>query len=216
MPDDNEILDLSITPASINSGEFDPYTKYASTDDSISEHLNVWNCQLIDPSAPVMNRPAMVDPFVNNDIDWNDRQREMLTLMHEHHGLGLAAPQVGSSYRMFVMTHSHLGDIGVYNPEIVEYSDNLVSWQEGCLSFPLLYLPVKRPEKITVRFTKPDGNTRIEVQMDGKDARVFLHEYDHLQGSLFLDKVSLLKINRAKEQRSKLIKKFKKAQKQLT
>jgi peptide deformylase len=49
--------------------------------------------------------------------------------------------------------------------------------------------------------------------MDGRDARVFLHEYDHLEGKLFLDTVSLLKINRAKEQRAKLLKKFKKAQK---
>lgn len=216
MTDDDEILDLSITPATINSGEFDPYSKYASSDDSISEHMDVWNCELIEPKNPIMNRPALLDPFGATDVDWVVRQQEMLTLMHEHHGLGLAAPQVGSSYRMFVMTHTHLGDIGVYNPEIVEYSDNQVTWQEGCLSFPLLYLPVKRAEEITVRFTKPDGDTRIEVRMDGRDARVFLHEYDHLQGNLFLDKVSLLKINRAKEQRSKLIKKFKKAQKQLT
>jgi peptide deformylase len=77
----------------------------------------------------------------------------------------------------------------------------------------LLYLGIKRPAGITVRYTKADGQTRIEVRMDGRDARVFLHEYDHLEGKLFLDTVSLLKINRAKEQRAKLLKKFKKAQK---
>ena len=93
-------------------------------------------------------------------------------------------------------------------------SDTQVTWQEGCLSFPMLFLSVQRPEEITVRYTKADGDTRIEVRMDGRDARIFLHEYDHLQGTVFLDHVSLLKLNRAKEQRKKLFKKFRKAQKQ--
>ena len=214
MADDDEILDLSVTPATINSGVFDPYSRYASSDESISEHMDVWNVEFVTPNHPVMNRPADIDPFTSKDVDWSEREQELIAYMNMNHGLGLAAPQIGSGYRMFVMKHSHLGDIGVYNPEIVAYSDNEVLWQEGCLSFPLLYLSVKRPAEITVRYTKPDGETRIEVRMDGRDARVFLHEYDHLQGNLFLDKVSLLKINRAKEQRAKLLKKFRKAQKQ--
>ena len=214
MADDDEILDLSVTPATINSGVFDPYSRYASSDESISEHMDVWNVEFVTPNHPVMNRPADIDPFTAKDVDWSEREQELIAYMNMNHGLGLAAPQIGSGYRMFVMKHSHLGDIGVYNPEIVAYSDDEVLWQEGCLSFPLLYLSVKRPAEITVRYTKPDGETRIEVRMDGRDARVFLHEYDHLQGNLFLDKVSLLKINRAKEQRAKLLKKFRKAQKQ--
>jgi len=211
---DEELLDLSVTPGQIASGQFNPYDKYVSTDSGISEHMDIWNVEFVQPSHPVMNRPANVDPFMAKDVDWSEREQELIAYMNMNHGLGLAAPQIGSSYRMFVMKHSHLGDIGVYNPEIVAYSDTEVLWQEGCLSFPLLYLSVKRPAEITVRYTKPDGETRIEVRMDGRDARVFLHEYDHLEGKLFLDKVSLLKINRAKEQRRKLMKKFNKAQKQ--
>jgi len=208
-----QMLDLSVTPGQINTGEFNPYDKYVSTDTSISEHVDYWNVEFVEPSHPIMNRPAKVNPFSAKDVDWKDREQELIALMNINHGLGLAAPQIGSSYRMFVMKHSHLGDIGIYNPEIVNYSDKEVTWQEGCLSFPLLFLGVKRPEEITVRYTKSDGDTRIEVMMDGRDARVFLHEYDHLEGKLFLDYASLLKINRAKEQRRKLIKKFKKAQK---
>jgi len=213
MPDDNEILDLSITPASIDSGAFNPYTRYATTDESLSEHMDVWNVEFVAPSHPVMNRPAVMDPFGASDVDWAEREQELIAYMNMNHGLGLAAPQIGSGYRMFVMKHEHLGDIGIYNPEIVSVTDDEVMWQEGCLSFPLLYLGIKRPAGITVRYTKADGQTRIEVRMDGRDARVFLHEYDHLEGKLFLDTVSLLKINRAKEQRAKLLKKFKKAQK---
>lgn len=211
---EEEFLDLSVTPGQIASGQFNPYDKYVSSDSGISEHMDIWNVEFVQPSHPVMNRPANVDPFTAKDVDWREREQELIAYMNMNHGLGLAAPQIGSSYRMFVMKHSHLGDIGVYNPEIVEYSDTEVLWQEGCLSFPLLYLGIKRPAEITVRFTKPDGETRIEVRMDGRDARVFLHEYDHLEGKMFLDKVSLLKINRAKEQQRKLMKKFKKAQKQ--
>jgi len=211
---DEELLDLSVTPGQIASGQFNPYDKYVSTDSGISEHMDIWNVEFVQPSHPVMNRPANVDPFTAKDVDWREREQELIAYMNMNHGLGLAAPQIGSSYRMFVMKHEHLGDIGVYNPEIVEYSDTEVLWQEGCLSFPLLYLGIKRPSEITVQYTKPDGETRIEVRMDGRDARVFLHEYDHLEGKMFLDKVSLLKINRAKEQQRKLLKKFKKAQKQ--
>ena len=211
---EEEFLDLSVTPGQIASGQFNPYDKYVSSDSSISEHLDIWNVEFVQPNHPVMNRPANVDPFTAKDVNWREREQELIAYMNMNHGLGLAAPQIGSSYRMFVMKQSHLGDIGVYNPEIVEYSDTEVLWQEGCLSFPLLYLGIKRPSEITVRYTKPDGETRIEVMMDGRDARVFLHEYDHLEGKMFLDKVSLLKINRAKEQQRKLMKKFKKAQKQ--
>jgi len=198
-----------ITPATIDTGDFDPY----SPDSNNINHSNNWICNLIEPSSSVMNTPANIDPFADTSIDWYDRERKMLSLMHDNHGLGLSAPQIGDASNMFVMTHSDMGDIGVYNPEIIEYSDTEVMWQEGCLSFPLLYLSVKRPENITVKYTKADGSTQVEQKMAGRDARVFLHEYDHLQGILFLDKVSLLKINRAKEQRNKLLKKFKKAQK---
>lgn len=210
---EDDILDLSVTASQINTGEFNPYDKYVSTDSSLAEHVDYWDAKLVEPKHRVMNRPANVDPFYNKEIDWRHREQDLIALMNINHGLGLAAPQIGSGCSMFVMKHSHLGDIGIYNPEIVKYSDEQVTWQEGCLSFPMLFLNVKRPEEITVRYTKSDGDTRIEVKMDGRDARIFLHEYDHLQGILFLDKVSLLKINRAKEQRNKLLKKFKRAQK---
>jgi peptide deformylase len=109
---------------------------------------------------------------------------------------------------MFVMTHSVLGDIGVYKPEILEFSDQQIDIEEGCLTFPLLYVCITRPGKIKVRYYKNDGATQVETWMDGMDARCFLHEYDHLQGKLYIDELSDFKLKRAKEKRDKYLKKL--------
>lgn len=187
---------------------YDPYSKYASsTDISTSFIVEDWECQLVDPKHPALHTVASIDPF-SGDINWEEREKEMLKLMHDNLGIGLAAPQVGSSYNMFVMHHSVMGDIGVYKPEIVEKSEETANIEEGCLTFPLLYIHITRPAKIKVRYYKTDGETQVETWMDGMDARCFLHEYEHLQGELFLDLVSELKLRRAHEKREKLFKKL--------
>lgn len=187
---------------------FNPYDKYASST-SISLGTTLiedWQCELVEPKHPVLKKRATVDPF-SGDVDWVQREREMCELMQNRFGIGLAAPQVGSSYRMFVMNHSHLGEIGVYNPEILE-TEGTTTMEEGCLSFPLLFMHITRPERIKVRFTKTDGETIVETWMDGMDARCFLHEYDHLQGKLFVDDVSDFKLRRAWKKQEKTLKKL--------
>ena len=194
--------------------QFDPYSKYASSDNiSLGEFLvEDWKCELVEPKHPVLNKRATIDPF-SSDVDWEKREREMCELMQNRFGIGLAAPQVGSSYRMFVMNHSHLGEIGIYNPEILE-TENPIVMEEGCLSFPLLFMKVTRPERIKVRFTKTDGETVVETWMDGMDARCFLHEYDHLEGNLFVDLVSDFKLRRAMDQQEKRLRKLQRQLKQ--
>jgi len=195
------------------SKTFDPYDKYASTSDvSLSFIVEDWKCEMVEPKHPALHRPATTDPF-GGDIDWAKREEQMWELMHDRLGIGLASPQIGSSYNMFVMNHSVLGDIGVFKPEILEASDETVCIEEGCLTFPLLYLHVTRPEKVKVRYTKSDGETIVETWMDGMDARCFQHEFEHLQGELFLDRVSDMKLQRAYKKREKL---FKKLEKQLS
>jgi peptide deformylase len=188
--------------------QYDPYTKYASSSDvSLGDFLTEdWLCQLVEPNHPALHKSASTEPF-SGSIDWAEREQEMFALMHANLGVGLAAPQVGSSYNMFVMRHSFLGDIGVYKPEIVE-TENEVDIEEGCLTWPLLYIHIKRPAKVKVRFYKNDGETQVEMWMDGIDARCFLHEYDHLQGVNFIDIVSDFKLRRAKEKRDKRFKKI--------
>ncbi len=191
--------------------QYDPYTKYASSSDiSLGDFLTEdWQCQLVEPNHSALHKSASTDPF-SGSIDWAEREKEMFALMHANLGVGLAAPQVGSSYNMFVMRHSFLGDIGVYKPEIVE-TEGEVMFDEGCLTWPLLYIKIKRPAKIKVRFTKTDGETVVETWMDGIDARCFLHEYDHLQGTHFIDLVGEFKLQMAKQKRDKRFKKLERA-----
>ena len=188
--------------------KFNPYDKYASsTEISLGEFLiEDWKCKLVEPRHSALHKRASVDPFSGN-IDWAKREKEMFELMHNNLGVGLSATQVGSSYNMFVMRHSFLGDMGVYKPEILE-TEGEVDIEEGCLTWPLLFIHIKRPAEIKVRFYKNDGETQIEMSMDGIDARCFLHEYDHLQGTNFIDIVSDFKLRRAMEKRDKRFKKL--------
>lgn len=188
--------------------KFNPYDKYASSSDiSLGEFLiEDWKCELVEPRHSALHKRASVDPFSGN-IDWAEREKEMFELMHNNLGVGLSATQVGSSYNMFVMRHSFLGDMGVYKPEILE-TEGEVDIEEGCLTWPLLFIHIKRPAEIKVRFYKNDGETQIEMSMDGIDARCFLHEYDHLQGTNFIDIVSDFKLRRAMEKRDKRFKKL--------
>jgi peptide deformylase len=188
--------------------KFNPYDKYASSSDiSLGEFLiEDWKCELVEPRHPALHKRASVDPF-SGSIDWVEREKEMFKLMHDKLGVGLAAPQVGSSYNMFVMTHSYLGDMGIYKPEILE-TEGEIDIEEGCLTWPLLFIHIKRPAKIKVRFYKNDGQTQVEMWMDGIDARCFLHEYDHLTGTNFIDIVSDFKLRRAMEKRDKRFKKL--------
>ena len=126
--------------------------------------------------------------------------------MQDRFGIGLAAPQLGMGYRMFVMTLSTGENIGVYNPEILEFSEETVGMEEGCLTFPLLYFIVTRPEKVKVSYTLYDGKTEVEGWLEGMDSRCFQHEFEHLQGKLFLDNVSELKLQRAMKKRDKYLK----------
>jgi len=188
--------------------KYDPYHKYSTTSDIVSDIIvDTWKCELVEPKHSALHTKATLDPFAGN-IDWQEREKEMIQLMYDKLGIGLAAPQVGSSYNMFVMNHSILGDIGVYKPKILEYSDEKVGMEEGCLSFPLLYIVLSRPERIKVEYFKNDGETKVQTWMDGRDARCFLHEFDHLQGNLFIDLASELKLRRAYNKREKLFRKI--------
>ena len=126
-------------------------------------------------------------------------------VMKDKFGIGLASPQLGMGYRMFVMTLSTGEDIGVYNPEILEFSEETVGMEEGCLTFPLLYFIVTRPAKVKVRFQTHDQQV-VEDWLDGMDARCFQHEFDHLQGKLYLEYASDLKLKRAIKKRDKQFK----------
>lgn len=147
--------------------------------------------------------------------DWNFRTdgdpselvKEMAKVMFVNGGIGLAAPQCGVQKRIFIMGNPE-ELIACINPKIVAVSDNREVSQEGCLSFPNLWLNVKRPEKVKVTYHTVTGE-EVEAELDGLHARVFLHEFDHLVGITFDQRVSNLGLQMAKERRKKKQKKVK-------
>lgn len=131
---------------------------------------------------------AAVDDEVRQLID------EMLATMYDADGVGLAAPQIGLARRIIVVD-VHEGDVpafGLINPVIVERSDDAERGEEGCLSIPGLKEIVERSARVVVEGLDRDGNPR-RIEATGLLARALQHEVDHLDGILFLDRVSPLK-----------------------
>ncbi len=111
---------------------------------------------------------------------------DMLETMYEAPGLGLAAPQVGVQKRLFVWD-TGTGPRSMVNPELVE-SDGEWVFEEGCLSVPGLSWDITRPKLVHVRGRDLDGN-EISVEADELEARLFLHELDHLDGTLLIERL---------------------------
>lgn len=127
---------------------------------------------------------------------------EMFDTMVKSDGIGLAAPQIGKSIRLFVVR----ADDGIkrvfINPQIIATSQEMCSYEEGCLSIPKYYDDVIRPERVTVQARNENGR-RFTLEADGLLARVIQHEYDHLEGILFIDRI-------APEKKAKVEEKFRK------
>jgi peptide deformylase len=121
---------------------------------------------------------------------------DMAETMYAAPGVGLAAPQIGVSQRVFVVDTAtgddEPSDLRVFvNPEIVEKAGE-VCWQEGCLSFPGVTEEIDRAERVKVRAQDRDGNV-FELEADGLLAIAIQHECDHLDGKLLIDRVGVLK-----------------------
>ena len=120
-------------------------------------------------------------------------------------GIGLAGPQVDSPLRLFVTNVEGDKPRVFINPEIVLTSQELIDIEEGCLSLPRLWLGVIRPESVRVQAWNEKGRP-FTVETDGLLARVILHEYDHLEGILFIDRLKPGKRDRALSQYRRLTK----------
>ncbi len=133
------------------------------------------------------------------DIDNINQLRDNLfdTLKMEG-GIGLAAPQIGILKRAFVMDSNPITEDDesvdifkrlVINPQIVSRSHETIFYSEGCLSIPGIYEEVERPDRINVKYSDESLNP-VEREIEGIEARIFQHEFDHLEGVLFVDRVS--------------------------
>ncbi len=139
------------------------------------------------------------------DENLNDILEEMIETMYLGDGVGLAAPQVGLSLRIFVMDWGE-GPLKVVNPEILEFSEEKVVDEEGCLSLPEIFEDVERSKWVKVRFQDEKGNIHERIFED-YPARIFQHEYDHLEGILFIDRISAARRARLKSKLLELMRK---------
>jgi peptide deformylase len=143
---------------------------------------------LVKHDDPLLTKKCQEFDFTNPPFDPVEFAKEIVSFMHEHQGLGLAANQVGVPYRIFAM-RGHPENFVCFNPKIASISEQTIVLEEGCLTFPGLLVKIKRPQHVRVRFTTPNGDT-ITRQFTGMSARVFQHEYDHLEGIRFYDKAN--------------------------
>jgi peptide deformylase len=153
----------------------------------------------------------------NGSLDAKIIEKEMIELMVKEKGIGLAANQVGLEARVLTIfprdTSLEIGPFAMFNPEIMEVSQEEITGIEGCLSFPDLVLPIKRPRMVVVQYLDNEENTCI-IELKDTDARCFLHELEHLNGVCFIDKISKLKIEIARKKLAKLRKQYGRTQRQ--
>ena len=174
---------------------------------------------LIPPNDPRLL--MQIAPFMDDTLEQLGfaSRKELAEVMYDnmakYGGLGLSANQVGLPYRMFIMGgHPEIEDGKVrcvFNPLINDISEESVMLKEGCLSFPFLFLGIKRPKWCSVRYTNEKGE-EIEETLHGMPARIFMHENEHMNGYVFTDLVSKLKLERAEKSKQKIIKEIRKRQ----
>lgn len=143
--------------------------------------------ELVSDTDPILTKQVELFDFNNPPTDPRQLAIDMVNFMRDQNGIGLSANQIGLPYRVFVMEGEPA--YACFNPRIVVQGEELVLLEEGCLTFPKLYVKVKRSKSIKVRFNGPDGDVYTKT-FTGMTARVFQHELDHLNGVHFIRRAS--------------------------
>lgn len=150
--------------------------------------------KLVSSDHPLMSSKLETFDFQNPPVDVQQLCNDLIETMIDHEGLGLSANQCGLPYRVFVLWSSPT--MVCFNPRIVSEDLDQIYFSEGCLSYPNLYVKIKRSNKIKVRYQKPNGETVTENLM-GMTARIFQHELDHLNGVVYTSRANKLHLDRA-------------------
>lgn len=161
--------------------------------------------KLVKSDDKILKQRAVPFDFQNPPIDPVELASNLKESMIAHKGLGLSACQVGLPWKVFVAGDPNDPDnIKVFfNPNIVSTSDNMILIEEGCLSYPGLFIKVKRPDSIRIRYARSNGDITTDV-FDGIPARVIQHEYDHMEGITFKTRASRFHYDQAVRQKKKL------------
>jgi len=164
-----------------------------------------------------MNLVYYPDPFLDQkvkDVNLEDPgfnpvelKEQMIDLMLSSNGIGLSANQVGVDAQVFVFGDSKENSTICINPTILQYTKDTTVDVEGCLSFPNIFVKIKRPKEILAKWYDENLQEQV-VKIEGYSAKCYLHEYDHLQGITFKDRVSKLKWDMATKKARKLERNF--------
>jgi len=157
---------------------------------------------LYHPNEFLEKTVADVD-FDNPGFDPVELKEQMIGTMLSHNGIGLAANQIGLDAKVFVFGDSKDNSTICFNPTILQYTKDTVIDVEGCLSFPDMYVKIKRPKEILAQWYDENFQEQT-VKIEGYSAKVYLHEFDHLLGITIKDRVSKLKWNMAKKKAEKI------------
>ena len=150
-----------------------------------------------------LNKKVKAVDLENPGFDPVELKKEMVDLMLASNGIGLSANQVGLDAQVFVMGDSVENSTLCINPTVLQYTEETVDDIEGCLSFPNVFVKIKRPKEILAE----QSNEKLEkqtVKIEGYSAKCYLHELDHLLGITFKDRASKLKWNMAEKKARKM------------
>tara|TARA_B110000967_G_scaffold54069_1_gene55440 strand:+ start:5570 stop:6205 length:636 start_codon:yes stop_codon:yes gene_type:complete len=160
--------------------------------------------ELVEEASKVLRFPTEKYDFSVKDAVKNAKvlEEKLIECMETNRGMGLSANQVGVNAQVFVMGTQDKGSVGFFNPEIIRASVEADNMKEGCLSFPDMYVMIKRSKVVELKYQDSDGEEHT-LTLEGMASRCVQHECDHLNGIIFLQRASRLKIERALKVRPK-------------
>lgn len=164
-------------------------------------------CELVKEDDPFLRETPETFNFDNPQVDSEKLVDQLFANMIHHNGVGLSANQIGIPVKVFAMATDDENGMVVFNPEIVEWSDETTYIREGCLSFPGLYVAVERAKSIFTKFKFFDGEEQGASFTD-VSARIFQHESEHMDGDIFIDNVSSFRLKSAMKKRKQFLKKI--------
>jgi peptide deformylase len=156
--------------------------------------------ELVDKHHPILKTELEKFDFQNPPTDPIQLAHDLAETMLDKGGVGIAANQIGLPYRAFAMLAEQI--IVCFNPILLSASDDSIVLEEGCLSQPNLFVKIKRPQHIRVRYTEPNGNV-ITEKFGGMTARIFQHELDHLNGMLYTKRANKIHLDQARKNAKK-------------
>jgi len=168
-------------------------------------------CELVKETDPFLREKPEVFNFENPQVDPEKLSTQLIENMIHHKGFGLSANQIGIPVTVFAMRMDEHALV-VFNPEILEWSEDTTYMREGCLSFPGLWVAIERAKTVAVKFQAHNKEEQAGSMTD-LSARIFQHESEHMDGDLFIDKVNKFKLKSAMRKRNLYLRKLKRENK---